>query len=53
MWELATVAWNAKRESVLEFEKRSTEDQEWLIAFWRTMQIIEAIKLREGHDRLT
>ena len=42
-WERARVAWEL-RESLPEFEDRTDEQQNWLIATWRTMRKLDRIQ---------
>ena len=42
-WERARVAWDVG-ESLPEFEDRPQEQQDWLIATWRTMKKLERIQ---------
>ena len=42
-WERARVAWDLG-ESLPEFEDRPLEQQDWLLATWRTMKKLERIQ---------
>jgi len=42
-WERAKVAWDL-HESLPEFEDRPQEQQDWLMATWRTMKKLERIQ---------
>ena len=43
LWEKAQVAWEM-RQSLPEFEARDQEEQDWLLAVWRTKAKISTIE---------
>jgi len=43
-WERASCAWDSKGESLPEFEARPQEQQDWLLAVWRTRAKLDRIR---------
>jgi hypothetical protein len=50
LWEKAQVAWDM-RESLPEFEDRPIEQQNWLLATWRSKAKIAAIEAVERYRK--
>jgi len=50
-WERASCAWDLRGESLPEFEERPEDQQDWLLATWRTKRKLDRIRLIDDWER--